>query len=106
VMIDDRVTSVSFRIKQHLRYGSTWKQDRYVHNTTVSITNENDSLQTCVYSFYTLQGTNQLIQLKGKTTYRDTKGTFRCSSLECPSVRNGCGVSGRDKLSALAIAIS
>ncbi|KAI8364589.1 hypothetical protein BD560DRAFT_402823 [Blakeslea trispora] len=34
------------------------------------------------------------------------KGAFHCLNPECPSVRNGRGVSGRDKLSALAIAIS
>ncbi|KAI8368532.1 hypothetical protein BD560DRAFT_398986 [Blakeslea trispora] len=34
------------------------------------------------------------------------KGAFHCLNPECPSVKNGRGVSGRDKLSALAIAIS
>ena len=28
MMIDDRTTGVDSRIKQHLRYGGTWKQDR------------------------------------------------------------------------------
>ncbi|KAI8384206.1 hypothetical protein BD560DRAFT_385300 [Blakeslea trispora] len=34
------------------------------------------------------------------------KGAFHCLNPECLSVRNGRGVSGRDKLSALAVAIS
>ncbi|KAI8368466.1 hypothetical protein BD560DRAFT_398758, partial [Blakeslea trispora] len=34
------------------------------------------------------------------------KGAFHCLNPECPSVRNGRGVNGRDKLTALAIAIS
>ncbi|KAI8359196.1 hypothetical protein BD560DRAFT_405599 [Blakeslea trispora] len=33
------------------------------------------------------------------------KGVFHCLNPECPSVRNGRGISGRDKLPALAIAI-
>ena len=72
----------------------------------VSMTNENNTSQTCVYCFHKLQRPKQLIQVKGKTTYRNMKGAFHCLNPECPSVRNSRGVSGRDKLSALAIAIS
>ncbi|KAI8352166.1 hypothetical protein EDC96DRAFT_577465 [Choanephora cucurbitarum] len=67
MMIGDRGMDVGSRIKQHLRYGGIWKQNNHACYTTVSITNENNTSQTCV---------------------------------------NGCGVNGRDRLSALAMAIS
>ncbi|KAI8375463.1 hypothetical protein BD560DRAFT_464335, partial [Blakeslea trispora] len=82
------------------------KQDNHAHCTIVSITNENSTSQTCVYCFHKLQHPKQLIQAKGKTVYRNMKGAFHCLNPECPSVRNGLRVNARDKLSALAIAIS
>ena len=106
MMIGDRGMGVGSRIKRHLRYGGTWKQDNHARYTTVSITNENYTSQTCVYCFHKLQHPKQLIQVKSKTVYRNMKGAFHCLNPECPSVKNGRGVSGRDKLSALAIAIS
>ncbi|KAI8367985.1 hypothetical protein EDC96DRAFT_564490 [Choanephora cucurbitarum] len=75
------------------------------NRTTVSISNENSTSQTCAYCFHKLQHPEQLIQAKGKTAYRNMKGAFNCLSLECPSVRNDPGITGCDKLSALPIAI-
>ncbi|KAI8364943.1 hypothetical protein BD560DRAFT_402526, partial [Blakeslea trispora] len=93
--IGDRGMGVGSRIKRHLRYGGTWKQDNHARYTTVSITNENYTSQTCVYCLHKLQHPKQLIQVKSKTVYRNMKGAFHCLNPECPSVRNGRGVSGR-----------
>ncbi|KAI8356640.1 hypothetical protein BD560DRAFT_406466, partial [Blakeslea trispora] len=71
MMIGDRGMGVGSRIKRHLRY--------------VSITNENYTSQTCVYCFHKLQHPKQLIQVKGKTVYRNMKGAFHCLNPECPS---------------------
>ncbi|KAI8366167.1 hypothetical protein BD560DRAFT_332302 [Blakeslea trispora] len=106
MMIGDRGFGVGSRIKRHLRYGNTWKQDNHARYTTVSITNETNTSQACVFCFHKLQHPKQLIQVKGKAVHRNTKDAFHCLNPECPSFTNGCGVSGRDKLSALAIAIS
>ncbi|KAI8331647.1 hypothetical protein BD560DRAFT_462614 [Blakeslea trispora] len=106
MMIGNRGFGVGSRIKRHLRYVGTWKQDNHARYTTVNITNENNTSQTCVYCFNKLQHPKQLIQVKGKTVYRNMKGAFHCLSPECTSVTNGHGVSGRGKLSTLAIAIS
>ncbi|KAI8389335.1 hypothetical protein BD560DRAFT_443026 [Blakeslea trispora] len=78
---------VGSRIKRHLRYGGTQKQDNHTHCITVIITNGNNTSQTCVYCFHKLQHLKQLIQAKDKTA-------------------NGLNINARDKLSALAIAIS
>ncbi|KAI8368547.1 hypothetical protein BD560DRAFT_331027 [Blakeslea trispora] len=106
MMIDDRGVDVGSRIRRHLRYGDTSKQDNHACYTTVSIINENNTSRTCVYCFHKPQHPKHLIQVKGKTMYRNMKGVFHCLNPECPSVRNGRGVNGRDKLTALAIAIS
>ncbi|KAI8372191.1 hypothetical protein BD560DRAFT_446568 [Blakeslea trispora] len=79
MMIGDHGFGIGSRVKRHLRYGGIWKQDLHARYMTVCITNENYTSQTCA---------------------------FHCLNPECPSVKNGRGVSGRDKLSALAIAIS
>ncbi|KAI8382420.1 hypothetical protein BD560DRAFT_386546 [Blakeslea trispora] len=84
MMIGDRGMGVGSRIKQHLRYGGTWKQDNHARYTAVSITNENNTSQTCVYCFYKLQHSKQLMQVKDKTVYRNLKGAFHCLNPECP----------------------
>ncbi|KAI8351192.1 hypothetical protein EDC96DRAFT_292049 [Choanephora cucurbitarum] len=106
MMIGDCGFGAGSRIRGHLRYGSIWKQDRHARYTTVCITNENYTFQTCVYCFNKLQHPEHLIQAKGKKVYRNMKGAFHCLNPDCPSVTNGRGVNGRDKLSAHAIAIS
>ncbi|KAI8368827.1 hypothetical protein EDC96DRAFT_441110, partial [Choanephora cucurbitarum] len=70
------------------------------------IVNESNTSQACAYCFHKLHHPKQLIQARGKTTCRDMKDAFHCSNLECPFTKNNCGISGRNKLPALAIAIS
>ena len=81
MMIGDRGFGVGSRIRGHLRYGGIWEQDMYARHTTVCITNENYTSQTCVYCFNKLQHPKQHIQAKGKTVYRDMKGAFHCLNL-------------------------
>ncbi|KAI8376834.1 hypothetical protein BD560DRAFT_391657, partial [Blakeslea trispora] len=95
MIIGDRGMGVGSRTKQHLRYGGTWKQNNHARYTTVSITNESNTSQTCVYCFHKLQHPKQLIQVKGKTMYRNMKGAFHCLNPDCLLVTNGRGVSGR-----------
>ncbi|KAI8372496.1 hypothetical protein BD560DRAFT_423353 [Blakeslea trispora] len=71
IMIGDRGMGVGSKIKRHLRYGGTWKQDNHARYTT------------------------QLIQVKSKTVYRNMKSVFHCLNPECPSVRNGRGSIGK-----------
>ena len=106
MMIGDRGFGVGSRIKKHLRYGGTWKQDLHAKYTTVCITNENNTSQTCVYCFKKLSYSKRRIVKENKVIYKEVKGSFVCYNTHCPSLKNGCNTSSRDKVSAMAIAIS
>ncbi|KAI8330282.1 hypothetical protein BD560DRAFT_416411 [Blakeslea trispora] len=106
MMIGDRGFGIGSRIRGHLRYGGIWKQDRHARYTTVCITNENYTPQTCVYCFNKLTHARSRIIKQDKITYREIKGTFICYNSKCPSARHGRNTTSRDKVSALAIAIS
>ncbi|KAI8365073.1 hypothetical protein BD560DRAFT_332798 [Blakeslea trispora] len=106
MMIGDRGFGIGSRIRGHLRYGGIWKQDRHARYTTVCITNENYTSQTCVYCFNKLTHARSRIIKQDKITYREIKGTFICYNSKCPSARHGRNTTSRDKVSALAIAIS
>lgn len=49
---------------------------------------------------------SKIIKKEDKEVTKMIKGTFLCFNPRCSSVRNGRGASGRDRLSALSIAIS
>ncbi|ORE12336.1 hypothetical protein BCV71DRAFT_191230, partial [Rhizopus microsporus] len=83
-----------------------WKQDNHARHTTVCITNKNNTSQACVYCFQKLQHPKQLIQKQGGTRYRNMTDTFVCYNPDCPTAKNGHGVSARDETFALAIALS
>ena len=61
MIIGDCGFGAGSRIRGHLRHGGIWKQDRHARYTTVCITNENYTFQTCVYCFNKLQHPEQLI---------------------------------------------
>ena len=106
MMIGDRGFGVGSRIKKHLRYGGTWKQDLHAKYTTVCITSENNTSQTCVYCFKKLSHSKRRVVKENKVIYKEVKGSFVCYNPHCPSLKNGCNTSSRDKVSAMAIAIS
>ncbi|KAI9248110.1 hypothetical protein EDC94DRAFT_352320 [Helicostylum pulchrum] len=68
MIIGDRGAGVGSRIKVHLRYGGKWKQDIHGKYTSVCITNENNTSQTCVYCYNKLNHPSHAKKIKGRTT--------------------------------------
>jgi len=62
---------------------------------------------TCMYCFGPTSHSTQTIKAKdGKTKARSIHGAFLCLNPACVSVLNHRAIQGRDKTSALAIAVS
>ncbi|KAI9269996.1 hypothetical protein EDC94DRAFT_512678 [Helicostylum pulchrum] len=68
MMIGDKGKGVGSTIKGCLRYGDNWKQDNHARYTTVCITNEDYTSQTCVYCFEKPRHPKQPIIKQDKTT--------------------------------------
>ncbi|KAL0137307.1 hypothetical protein V8B55DRAFT_1578093 [Mucor lusitanicus] len=102
LFIGNRGTGVGSRIKGHLRYGGHWKSKTHARYTSVCVTNEYHSSQTCPYCF---QKTTHPVRLvNGKLI--TINGTSVCCNPNCLLVRSGRSHQPRDSLSALVIGLS
>ncbi|KAK4509272.1 uncharacterized protein ATC70_007622 [Mucor velutinosus] len=107
MFIGDRGLCVGSRLKGHLKYGGKWKPRLHSSVATVHTTNEHKTSQTCMYCFGPTSHPTQSIKSKdGKTKTRSIHGAFLCLNPACVSVLNHIAIQGRDKTSALAIAVS
>jgi hypothetical protein len=105
MFIGDRGFGIGSRIKGHLRYGGKWKQLIHGLNTTVCITNEEFTSQTCVYCFSKLSKPVHTMKKDGKTTQKTINGAFLCTNPNCISLKNARATQTRDSVSAMAIAL-
>ncbi|KAK4510172.1 Up in starvation [Mucor velutinosus] len=107
MFIGDGGLCVGSRLKGHLKYGGKWKPRLHSSVATVHTTNERKTSQTCMYCFGPTSHPSQTIKAKdGKTKTRSIHGAFLCLNPACVSVLNYRAIQGRDKTSALAIAVS
>ncbi|KAK4509881.1 uncharacterized protein ATC70_007185 [Mucor velutinosus] len=107
MFIGDRGLCVDSRLKGHLKYGRRWKPRLHSSVATVHTTNEHKTSQTCTYCFGPTSHPTQTTKAKdGKTKIRSIHGAFLCLNPACVSVLNHRAIQGRDKTSALAIAVS
>ncbi|KAK4517512.1 uncharacterized protein ATC70_000851 [Mucor velutinosus] len=107
MFIGDRGLCVGSRLKGHLKYGGKWKPRLHSSVATVHTTNEHKTSQMCMYCFGLTSHPTQTIKAKdGKTKTRSIHGAFLCLNPACVSVLNHIAIQGRDKTSALTIAVS
>ncbi|KAK4521627.1 uncharacterized protein ATC70_004157 [Mucor velutinosus] len=107
MFIGDRGLCVGSRLKGHLKYGGKWKPRLHSSVATVHTTNEHKTSQTCMYCFGPISHPTQTTKAKdGKTKTRSIHDAFLCLNPACVSVLNHRAIQGRDKTSALAIAVS
>ncbi len=66
MFIGNRGYGYGSRIKGHRRFGSFWKQKIHSKYTTVLLTNESKTSQTCVFCFSTIVHPKQQVIIKGK----------------------------------------
>ncbi|CAO3655061.1 unnamed protein product [Mucor fragilis] len=107
MFIGDRGLCVGSRLKGHLKYGGKWKPRLHQAVATVCTTNEHKTSQTCIYCFGPTSHPTQTIKAKdGRTKTKSIHGAFLCLNPNCVSVVNSRAIQSRDKMSALAIAVS
>jgi hypothetical protein len=106
MLIGDRGFGYGSRITGFNRYGGKWKHEIHGNYTTVAITNEYKTSQTCVYCFAPIIHPKQRLKVKDKMILKECNGAMQCINPECVSVKEGKSIQSRDKVSAMAIAIS
>ncbi|OAD01350.1 hypothetical protein MUCCIDRAFT_112793 [Mucor lusitanicus CBS 277.49] len=107
MFIGDRGLCVGSRLKGHMKYGGKWKPRLHSSVAKVHTTNEHKTSQTCMYCFGPTSHPVQAIKAKnGNTRTKLTNGAFLCLNPECVSVVNHRAIQGRDRTSAMAIAVS
>ena len=104
--VSDRGLSIGSRIKAFIRYGSHWKPKRHSLYTTVCITNEHNTSQTCIYRFNKLSHPVRTIHRNGASQLRTINGAFVYDNPSCVSVQAKKAVKRRDTVSAMAIGLS
>lgn len=106
MFIGDRGYGFGSPIKGHLRCGGHWKPIVHSRYTSICITNEHNTSQTCLFCFSKTSHPFRKTTLNGKTIIKSVNGTSMCYNQDCISVRNGHSHKGRDALSALAIGLT
>ncbi|PHZ07784.1 uncharacterized protein RHIMIDRAFT_273802, partial [Rhizopus microsporus ATCC 52813] len=67
MLVDDRGPCIGSKIKYFLRYGGNWKSNKKGLYTTVCITNEHNTSQTCLFCSKKLLNPYRLVQGKDNT---------------------------------------
>ncbi|CEG79069.1 hypothetical protein RMATCC62417_13582 [Rhizopus microsporus] len=106
MFVGDRGLSVGSRIKGFMRYGGHWKSKKHSLYTTVCITNEHNTSQTCIYCFNKLSHPVRTVHRNGASRLRTVNGAFVCENPSCVSVQAKKAVKRRDTMSAMAIGLS
>lgn len=93
-------TGIGSSIKGFNRRGGKWLRNRHARYTTVAITNEHRTSQTCVFCF------GQVIRPSKEGMKKKNNGASRCLNPDCPSFFFGRAIQGRDPQAAVAIALA
>ncbi|KAI9480331.1 MAG: hypothetical protein EXX96DRAFT_481019 [Benjaminiella poitrasii] len=102
MFVGDRGYESGSTIKSHVRYGGPWKPRMHSNFTTVCLTNEHNSNQTCIFCFKKILYPVAVVMKNNRTN----RGSFLCVNPDCVSVRSSMTTHSRDTISAHAIALS
>lgn len=106
MLTGDRGYCNNSSIKGHLRYGGVWKPRLHSLYTSVAVTNENLTSQTCVFCFKKTTHPFKVLKTKNGTLVKEVRGTAVCSNKHCILALKHETHKGRDAVSATAICIS
>ncbi|KAI9264005.1 hypothetical protein EDC94DRAFT_517570, partial [Helicostylum pulchrum] len=107
LFVGDREYGIGSQLKGHSRQGGIWKPKKYGLYTSVCITNEHNTSQTCPFCFGKLfHPARTSYNRSGKKKTKSVNGSFVCYNQECVSVLASKNTHGRDFLSAFAIGLS
>ncbi|KAI8881784.1 hypothetical protein K501DRAFT_188097 [Backusella circina FSU 941] len=106
MFIRDRGHGVGSRIKSHLKYGGHWKEKKHGLYTSVAITNEHNTSQTCVYCFKKMEYPMKIVNEGGKDKVKSVNGALQCENSDCVAFKSKKTSRSRDELSSLAIGLA
>ncbi|KAI9478867.1 MAG: hypothetical protein EXX96DRAFT_482583, partial [Benjaminiella poitrasii] len=106
LFIGDRGTGVGSSITSGLRYGGNWKMKNHARYAPVSITNEHNTSQVCVYCFKKIIHPKRTRIIQGVERSVDCNGSSVCINREFTSFKANRSVQSRDQQAAVAICIS
>ncbi|GAN04341.1 hypothetical protein MAM1_0061c03801 [Mucor ambiguus] len=94
--IIDRGYGINSRIKGHLRCGGTWKAKIHGRYCPVLITNEHNTIQTCMFCFSKTSRPLKLVIRKNRQYLHSVNGTSVCTNPSCVLRSRGETHKGRD----------
>ncbi|KAI9473394.1 MAG: hypothetical protein EXX96DRAFT_487343, partial [Benjaminiella poitrasii] len=103
LFIGDRGTGVGSSIRSGIRYGGNWKMKNHARYAPVSITNEHNTSQVCVYCFKKIIHPKRARIIQEVERSVDCNDSSICINRECTSFKANCSVQSRDKQSAVEI---
>ncbi|KAI8091641.1 hypothetical protein BDF21DRAFT_376460 [Thamnidium elegans] len=106
MFVGDRGYGIGSTIKGHARQGGLWKPKKHSLYSSVCITNEHNSSQTCIFCFKKLFHPISTTTTNSRTKKKSVDGAFVCYNEECVAVKSGKATHGRDALSSLTIGLS
>ncbi len=96
LFVGDRGYGVGSAIKGHLKYGGQWKPRKHSLYTSVCITNEHNTSQTCTYCFGKLTHPIRRIEENGKLYLKSVNGAVVRNNKNCLLSKKSSTHKGRD----------
>ncbi|KAF9201042.1 hypothetical protein BGZ49_008726 [Haplosporangium sp. Z 27] len=106
VLFGNAGTCVGSRLGGHARRGGLKMRAEHLKHTTVAITDEYRTSQTCVYCFEQVRQARSRRLVDGRVKTVSVHGTVECINPDCISFKCGYSIKPRDAHAAVAIAIS
>ncbi|CEP10874.1 hypothetical protein [Parasitella parasitica] len=106
MFVGDRGLGIGSRVKGFQKYGGRWKPQKNSLYSSVLITNEHNTSQTCLYCFRKIFHPLLITEKEGERKVKRRNGVFQCINKECPSVKTARNTNSRDTLSSLAIGLA
>lgn len=104
MLIGDSELCFGSSIKDYQRFERYWKPVKHSLCTSVRVTSEHNTSQTCVFcSKKLLHPDRKTTDKNDRTNLKNVNGVFVCVNLSCPSLKAGQNTHAGDTLSAFAI---
>ncbi|KAI8376195.1 uncharacterized protein BYT42DRAFT_377984 [Radiomyces spectabilis] len=105
-MIDVMGTGVGPRIGGHARCGGKWHKKLASRYNPVTMTNEHQTSQRCVFCYQKIVHPKKTFIKDGKQVQRTVNGSATCINSKCIARLNGFSTFPRDAMSAVAICLA
>lgn len=106
MLIGTAGTGVGSRIGGHARRGGGMLRKQHIQYSTIGMTNEYRSSQTCIFCFQQIQLARSRRLVGGKVKSVKVRGAVECVNPSCVSFKCSYTIKSRDPHSAVCIAVA